>query len=235
MERQERAEWPTGCPEIHWPCIAGIIAPVGMDLSDTWDLVRKAQTGDGDSLNRLFDRYYDRVRRSVHARLDWKLRARLETSDILQSAFAKAFQNFNRFEMRHEGSLLHWLAEYAQHQVNDEADKANARKRREPAPPLRLDDSNDGRGRVELPAPGRRPSEIASVAEDRVAIAECLGELPEHYRRVIVLRDYDGLEWIEIARVMQRNSDSAVRELHRRALLDLAQRLARRRAGSGRR
>ena len=208
-------------------------APVKTDLSDTWDLVRKAQTGDDDSLNRLFDRYYDRVRRSVHARLNWKLRARLDTSDILQSAFAKAFQNFSRFEMRHEASLLHWLAEYAQHQVNDEADKANADKRREPAPPLRLDDSNDGRGRVELPSPGRRPSEIAAAAEDRVAVAACLEELPVHYRRVIVLRDYDGLDWFEVARVMQKNSDSAVRELHRRALLELAHRMARRGYGRG--
>ena len=203
------------------------------DLSDTWHLVRKAQTGDDDSLNRLFNRYYDRVRRSVQARLSGRLRRQLETSDILQLAFAKAFQNFNRFEMRHEGSLLYWLAEYAQHQLNDAADKANTHKRREPAPPLRLDDSNDGRGRVELPSPGKRPSEIAAAAEDRVAIERCLEELPEHYRRVIVLRDYDGLEWTEIARDMQKNSDSAVRELHRRALLELAHRLARRGFGLG--
>src|SRR5262245_15749644 len=99
-----------------------------MDLTETWDLVRQAKDGDDDSLNRPFDRYYERVRRSVHARLGWQLRARLETSDILQLTFAKAFQNFDRFEMRHEGSLLHWLAEYAQHQLNDEADKADADK-----------------------------------------------------------------------------------------------------------
>ncbi|HZN40525.1 MAG TPA: sigma-70 family RNA polymerase sigma factor [Planctomycetota bacterium] len=203
------------------------------DLSDTWHLVRKAQTGDDDSLNRLFDRYYDRVRRSVHARLGGQLRQRLETSDILQLAFAKAFQNFDRFEMRHEGSLMHWLAEYAQRQMNDAADRENADKRREPAPPLRLDDSNDGLGRVELPAPGRRPSEILAAAEDRAAIDACLAKLPEHYRRVIVLRDYDGLEWLEIARVMQKNSDSAVRELHRRAVLELAHQLARRGYGPG--
>jgi RNA polymerase sigma-70 factor (ECF subfamily) len=204
-----------------------------MDLTKTWDLVRQAKTGDDDSLNQLFDRYYERVRRILHPRLGWQLRRRLETCDILQLAFAKAFQNFNRFEMRHEGSLLHWLAEYARHQLNDEVDKANAERRREPGPPLRLDDSNDGRGRVELPASGSPPSEMASASEERAAIHACLAELPEHYRRVIGLRDYDGLEWIEIARVMQKNSDSAVRELHRRARLELAQRLALRGYGPG--
>jgi DNA-directed RNA polymerase specialized sigma24 family protein len=74
---------------------------------------------------------------------------------------------------------------------------------------------------------------MASASEERAAIHACLAELPEHYRRVIGLRDYDGLEWIEIARVMQKNSDSAVRELHRRARLELAQRLALRGYGPG--
>lgn len=201
------------------------------DLTHTWDLVRKAQAGDGDSLNRLFDRYYDRVRRSVRARLGGKLRERLETEDILQPAFARAFQNFDRFEMRHEASLLHWLAEYAQGQLHDAADHANALKRREPAPPLRLDDSRDGQGPVELAASAPGPGDEAVAQEHQRAVEACLEELPAHYRRVIVLRDYDGLEWLEIARLMQKNSDSAVRELHRRALLELAHRLAQRGIG----
>ncbi|MFY9344970.1 MAG: sigma-70 family RNA polymerase sigma factor [Planctomycetota bacterium] len=201
------------------------------DLTQTWDLVKKAQGGDGDALNRLFDRYYERVRRSVRVRLGPKLRARLETADILQPAFTKAFQNFDRFEMRHEGSLLHWLAEYAQRQLNDAADQANAQKRREPAPPVRLDDSREGRGKVEVAGGDRSPSELAGQGEDCAAIEACLHELPEHYRRVIVLRDFDGLEWLEIARELGKNSDSAARELHRRAVLELAQRLARRGLG----
>jgi hypothetical protein len=49
--------------------------------------------------------------------------------------------------------------------------------------------------------------------------------VPEHYRRVTVLRDYDGLEWIEIARAMEEQRLGCA-ELHRRALLELAHRLA---------
>lgn len=203
------------------------------DLTQTWDLVRKAQGGDGDSLNRLFDRYYERVRRSVRARIGGKLRQQLETADILQPAFAKAFQNFDRFEMRDEGSLLHWLAEYAHGQLHDAADHANAQKRREPAPPLRLDESMDGLVRRELPGKEPSPSECVGKIEDQAAVESCLEELPEHYRRVIVLRDYDGLEWHDVARALQKNTDSAARELYRRALLELAHRLSRRGLGPG--
>jgi RNA polymerase sigma-70 factor (ECF subfamily) len=203
------------------------------ELTNTWDLVRKAQDGDGDSMNRLFARYYERVRRSVRARIGGKLREELETADILQPAFLKAFQNFDRFEMRDEGSLLHWLAEYAHGQVHDAADHANAQKRRAPKPTLHLDDSHDGTGHVELPGADRSPSECASNAENQAAVEACLEELPEHYRRVIVLRDYDGLEWLEIARILQKNTDSAVRELYRRARLELAHRLGKRGIGPG--
>ena len=201
------------------------------ELTQTWDLVKKAQGGDDDSMNRLFARYYDRVRRNVRARLGAQLRQQLETADILQPAFAKAFENFDRFEMRDEKSLLHWLSEYAQGQLHDAADHANAKKRRAPAAPVRLDDSRDGLGRFEVAGTGPSPSECADAAEDQAAVEACLDELPEHYRRVIVLRDYDGLEWLEVARVMGKNTDSAVRELHRRAVLELAAKLSRRGLG----
>ncbi len=209
----------------------GIVRAVEPDLAKTWDLVKKAQGGDSDSMNRLFARYYERVRHNVRARIGRKLREELETADILQPAFAKAFQNFDRFEMRDERSLLHWLAEYAHGQVHDAADHANAQKRRAPKPPLRLDESYDGLMRTELPGKEPSPSECAVRQEGQAAVEACLDELPDHYRRVIVLRDYDGLEWLEIARVMEKNTDSAVRELYRRALQELSHRLQQRGLG----
>ena len=201
------------------------------DLTHTWDLVRRAQGGNGAALDRLFARYYDRVRRCVRARLGARLRARCETLDILQPAFAKAFQNFDRFEMRDENSLLHWLAEYAYGQLNDAADRENAMKRRAPAEPLQLDGSPDDSRAIEVPAPVTQPADAAARDEQEAAVEQCLDELPEHYRQVIVLRDYDGLDWRTVAAVMNKNTDSAVRQLHERALLELATRLARRGIG----
>jgi DNA-directed RNA polymerase specialized sigma24 family protein len=36
------------------------------------------------------------------------------------------------------------------------------------------------------------------------------------------LRDYEGLEWRDVAKELGKNTDSAARELHRRALLLVA-------------
>lgn len=203
-------------------------------LTQTLDLVRKAQQGDRDALERLFSRYYERVRRSVRARLGVRLRGKLESGDILQQAFAKAFTTFDRFEMRHEGSFLHWLAEIAVRQIGDAADYHGADKRTPPLPQMSLDATvGDGSGAVvDLVAGDDTGPDGRSVAhENEAAVEECLDQLPEEYRRVLILRDYDGLEWLEVMRELGKNTDSAARELHRRALLELARLLRRRGIG----
>jgi len=206
---------------------------VDPNLTQTWELVQRAQGGDNDALNRLFQRYYERVRRSVRARIGSRLRLRLDSEDILQPTFAKAFENFDRFEMRHEGSFLHWLAEYAKRQIHDAADRENAIKR-VPLDHLRsIDDDGGDESRPRMEVPGRTTGPIDRVvrSEREIAVEECLDQMAEHHRMVIVLRDYDGLEWNEVAEKMHKNTDSAVRELHRRAMLELAKLLRRRGMG----
>ena len=202
------------------------------DLTRTWDIVRQAQGGDRRAFDRLFERYYERVRRAVRARLSSRLRAKMETADILLPAFAKAFQNFDRFEMRDEASLLHWLAEYAYGQLHDAADRENAQKRRPPAGELSLGAEDDSRA-IEVPARVPGPAEEAARGEHEAAVEACLDELPKEYRRVIVLRDYDGLSWPQVRKLLGKNTDSAAREMHRRALHQLALHLSRRGIGPG--
>jgi RNA polymerase sigma-70 factor (ECF subfamily) len=203
-------------------------------LTQTFDLVKQAKGGDGAALNRLFERYYERVRRSVRARLGARLRGQLESGDILQQAFAKAFETFDRFELRHEGSFLHWLAEIAVRQIGDAADHFGARKRTAPGPVVSLQaEAGDASGEVgDLVAGQQTGPDGRSIAhEHEVAVEACLDLLPEEYRRVIVLREYDGLEWREVADALGKNTDSAARELHRRALLELSRHLRRRGIG----
>lgn len=203
-------------------------------LTQTLELVRKAQAGDGQALETLFARYYERLRRSVRARLGQKLRRRLDSGDILQQAFAKAFENFDRFEMRTESSFLNWLAEIALRQIGDAADYWNADKRTPPAPEASLQQEvGDGSGNLGELVPGSDtgPDGRSINREQEAAVEACLDLLPADYRKVIVLREYDGLEWNDIMRELGKNTDSAARELHRRAMLELTRCLHRRGIG----
>ena len=57
-------------------------------------------------------------------------------------------------------------------------------------------------------------------------VEQAIDRLPERLREVIVRRDFDGNSWAQIAEAMHMTASSA-RELHSRALLELAKDLRR--------
>ncbi|MEM7308221.1 MAG: sigma-70 family RNA polymerase sigma factor [Planctomycetota bacterium] len=196
--------------------------------SDSIELVRRAQDGELDALNALFGRYYERVRRVVRARLGARLRAQLDSGDILQETFVSAVRSFPSFERRDEASLIHWLARIAERQVNAAADRLGAAKR-DPGMERALEhvraSLSSGDLRLEPAADVPLPPEQAARAELVQRVEECLAELKEEYREVILLRTYAGASWETVAALMGRASANACRMLHTRALVELAARV----------
>jgi hypothetical protein len=54
--------------------------------SDTKRLIEQAVRGDQHALGELLGRHRERLRRMIALRLDWRLRGRLDSSDVLQEA-----------------------------------------------------------------------------------------------------------------------------------------------------
>ena len=57
---------------------------------DVGPLLERARHGDGQALEDLFSRYRDRLLRMARLRLDRRLQARIDSSDIVQEAFLEA-------------------------------------------------------------------------------------------------------------------------------------------------
>lgn len=190
-------------------------------LTNTFELVKLVHDGDRSALERLTERYYDRVRRIVRARIGSKLRQRLETTDILNEAFAKAIEIFDRFEMRDEGSLLRWLGQIAEGKVRDQADKMNAQKRageRE----VSGGGEDDGPPRYEAPDTARhRPDRVAQRNEEQERLEAAMDQLKPDYREIIVARDFEGLSWADVARETGRPSEDAARMYYSKATAEL--------------
>src|SRR5262245_1894783 len=55
--------------------------------SETRRLVERLRTGDRAALPEFFDHYRERLRRMIDLRMDWRLRPRLDPSDVLQEAY----------------------------------------------------------------------------------------------------------------------------------------------------
>jgi RNA polymerase sigma-70 factor (ECF subfamily) len=134
------------------------------------------------------ERYRDRIYRLV-----WGLLRNTEDAeDVTQEVFIKAFYRLGSFE---GGSAFYtWLYRVA---VNTAADWRKRWRRRRA---LSLEDNPTGPEGVEDRAP--RPERLAHGRELGARLAEALERMPEKFRRILVLRDYEGLTYEEIGQVL---------------------------------
>lgn len=135
-----------------------------------------------------------------------------DAEDTVQEAFALALTALDRFEERCQ--LSTWLHRIT---VNVALSKLRARRRSleqlslDPNPSLQTD---EGRGSAEEAALFSL-EELLEQREDGALLLACIEQLPESYRRVIVLRDVEELDTRSVARLLGV-SDSVVKvRLHR--------------------
>jgi RNA polymerase sigma-70 factor (ECF subfamily) len=190
------------------------------------ELVQRAQEGDREALDRLLERHSARVLAIVRYRLGTRLRESVESGDILQETFLAAVKAFPNFEMRDEGSLIHWLAKLVERQIIAQADYHDAKKR-EAARRTSLDRSRSGArfsGSVPLlhADESTGPLERIERSEERAAVESAMDDLPAEYRELILLRNYAGASWEAVAEATGRPSGPAARMMHARAMLELA-------------
>src|SRR5437660_6621067 len=73
------------------------------------DLIERAQAGDREALNALFARHSDRLRRMVETRLDPRLQARLDASDVVQDAYVEVVKRLPEYLRDPKLPLFLWL------------------------------------------------------------------------------------------------------------------------------
>lgn len=155
---------------------------------DDVDLVRETLAGDQDAFRRLVERYQDRL----FALARGYTKSAVEMEDIVQDAFMKAFRRLDTFN--HESSFYTWLYRIT---LNTALDYL---KRRGRSPVQAVEDP-------ELGAPPTPQEGFAPHARlEREEIAEItrsvLEDLPEIFRTALVLREFEGLAYQEIADVL---------------------------------
>jgi len=200
-----------------------------VDLTRTLELVKQAQTGDRDALDRLFARYYDRVLRIVRIRLGMKLRRDFESGDILQDAFAVAVRKFDDFEMRDEAAFIGWMRQIVEHQITDKVDwqraKSRDRAREVPIAGATSDEEDDQPRGFDPVADQTGPLGALAKGESREMVEARLAEIEPKYRDLILLRDYEGHSWDRIAELTNRPSPDAARMMYAKALVELGTRI----------
>jgi RNA polymerase sigma-70 factor (ECF subfamily) len=76
---------------------------------DTIRLIERARAGDRDAVNAIFARYRERLRRMVDLRLDRRLHARIDASDVIQEAYVDVVTRLDEYLRDPQVPLFLWL------------------------------------------------------------------------------------------------------------------------------
>lgn len=173
-------------------------------------LIDRAKEGDREAENELVARYMGRVMTQVRLRLRGDLRRLCDSGDVAQEVFVKTMRNLEGFQMRSEGSFLHYLSSAVANHIRDLADKGRA-DRRDMRREVAMDAAAEGQSgpQLQLPDRGGTPSQDVGRRELAEIMAACLEQLDEDKRELVLMRNYSEMSWQEIGEFMGLSADAA--------------------------
>jgi len=156
------------------------------------ELVKAAQEGDMAAFEELVARHRDKI----YARAFSMLRNEEEATDLSQEAWVKGWQRLVQFQG--DSSFATWMTRIVINLCLDQLRK-NKRVRSES-----IDEMNEETGGVErqLPVITPNPTEGLERGELRARIDKALGQLSYEHRTVLVLHEFEEMEYKLIAKKM---------------------------------
>jgi RNA polymerase sigma-70 factor (ECF subfamily) len=190
---------------------------------DTDELLRRVNHGDSAARSALLQRYRDRLRRMITARLDPRLLARVDPSDVVQDALLKAAQRLPDYAHERPLPFYPWLRQLAWdrlvelHHHHVRAGKRSVT--REQADNLLSDESALLLAeRLVDTGPGPLGQLLRKELRERLRVA--LAGLPPQDREILVMRHAEQLKVSEIAALL-KISEGAVKMRRLRAIQKL--------------
>lgn len=195
------------------------------DYDDTTrHLVALAKEGDRSAVDRLCRVHGERIRRIVRLRIDRRLRAKIDSVDVVQDALIQALAGLEHFTYTNEGDFLRWLTRIAENRLRDILDNFHAGRRdiRREIPFRKIARQSKGDSfSITGPVQTTTPSVLLSRKEQLDRLETAIDHLKPEYREVIVLSRIERLSHEEIAARLDK-STGAVGMLLSRALVALA-------------
>ena len=184
-----------------------------LSAESSFDLVLRANRGEGEALDALMARYVPRLQRWAHGRLPPAARGALQTQDLVQDTLMHVIQRLPSFNPRHEGAFQGYVRTTLWNRIRDLARHHS----RTGAPvPLEADIAADDWSPLDL-AVGRETLDRYEAALERLR--------PDD-KALIVARIEMGLPYPEMAAMFEKPSVAAVHMAVSRALVKLAEEMA---------
>jgi RNA polymerase sigma-70 factor, ECF subfamily len=160
--------------------------------TDEVTLVRAAQQGDTAAFEELVARHRDRV----YARAYTMMRNEEEALDLSQEAWVKGWQRLTQFQG--EASFGTWMTRIVINLCLDEL----RRQKRHRTDSIEAMGEDSGGVERQMPVVTVNPTMGLERAELRKRIDEALGKLSNEHRTVLVLHEFEEMEYKQIAKTV---------------------------------
>jgi RNA polymerase sigma-70 factor (ECF subfamily) len=182
-----------------------------------------ARGGSREALGQAFDAFRRYLLIVAQRELDPDLQAKGSASDLVQETFLEAQRDFGQFHGDSAAAWKAWLRQLLLNNLANFTRTYRATAKRDVHREVAIDPAGSAGARGGDPfADVISPSGLAVKSEQAQSLLRALEQLPEDYRRVILLRYQQQQPFDEIARLMNRTSN-AVRILWSRAVRRLRQ------------
>jgi RNA polymerase sigma-70 factor (ECF subfamily) len=195
------------------------------DSTDTRGLLEQVRHGDPQALERLLARYRPDLRAFVEARLDPKVRSRVDPSDVVQETQLEVVRRMADYLERRPMPFRLWVCKTAYERLlkfhRHHATSARRSVAREEALPEHSSLLVAG----PLLDAGPSPSRLLADREFADRISRAVARLAEADREILLLRHREDLSYAEVGQLLDIEP-AAARKRYGRALLRLRKVLA---------
>lgn len=183
------------------PVEHAILAKVAADELTDEVIVARVREGETALYEILVRRHNQRLYRTIRA----ILRDDRNVEDVMQQAYIDAYTHLDQF--RGDAKFATWLTRIAVNRAirNGRGDRRG----------LELVVSDQESAIERIPARNIDPEHAMYGHELRVVLESLIGQLPEPFRVVFVMREVEGLSTAETAACLELNEDTVKTRLHR--------------------
>jgi RNA polymerase sigma-70 factor, ECF subfamily len=195
---------------------------------ETQKLIERTRNGDTSAFEELFKRHRGRLQKAIAMRMDRRVAARVDASDILQETYLEAFRrlpNYLKNEAMPFYLWIHWIAREKVLTMHRRHLGAEKRAVRHEVPLMPVDSSAEfASGLI-----GRLPSPSQELARAELAerLRRALGQLDDDDRDLILWRHFEQLSARDMAMLLEITEAAANKrylravEKLRKLLIDL--------------
>jgi RNA polymerase sigma-70 factor (ECF subfamily) len=173
--------------------------------------IAATKRGETQAFAHIVKRYQDRLFNTLLRMVGHREEAR----DLTQQAFLRAYESLDRF--RGGSTFYTWLYRIGVNLVLDER-KRSARRPHLVGEPAVVE-ASQGRNLRETSTEADAPVDVLMKREREAAVTDAINSLDDLHRAVVVLRDIEGMDYDQIAEVLDCARGTVKSRLHRARLM----------------